>query len=349
VRRTRLSFIVPFHRGVAMLERCLAGLAPLPTGAELFIAADGAMEDCHRLANDYGAQVIDIDGPVGPAAARNQAAARATGDVLVFVDADVVPSRPAIDRLERIFTERPGIAAAFGAYDEHPADAGFTSQFKNLSHCFVNKTAASKARTFWAGFGAVRRQAFLDVGGFDERFRRPAVEDIDLGYRLSERGHQILLDASLSACHLKRWTIRSAIVSDVRDRGVPWTQLVLRYGALTDDLNLRVDNRLSIVLAYAMVLALALAPFEPWLLAGLPLLAGSMTALHRRYYAFFYRKRGLVFTIGAWLLHLVHHLCNGVSFVAGSLLYICSRYCRLRLPGALAPDAWSASTARPAA
>jgi len=82
--------------------------------------------------------------------ARNAAAATAGGDVLVFIDSDVVVSRAGLNRLAAVFTEHPRTAAVFGSYDEQPADPGFVSQYKNLSHCFIHRTAAADARTFWA-------------------------------------------------------------------------------------------------------------------------------------------------------------------------------------------------------
>ena len=82
------------------------------------------------------------------------------------------------------------------------------SQFKNLSHAYVHEVGNPAASTFWAGLGAVRAAAFQRVGGFDERFVRPSVEDIDLGYRLAAAGYPLRLDPAFRGTHLKRWTLR---------------------------------------------------------------------------------------------------------------------------------------------
>ena len=337
-----LSFIVPFHRGLRDLARCLNALDPLPPRSELIIAADAAVEDCSMLAAAHGARLIEVAGRSGPAAARNAAAAAAIGEVLVFVDADVVVSHSGLARLGPTFEDHPQTAAVFGAYDEHPGDPGFMSQYKNLSHSYIHQSAATTARTFWAGFGAVRRTAFQLVGGFDERFDRPSVEDIDLGYRLTQAGFAIRLDPTLSACHLKRWTIRSTILSDVRDRGIPWTQLILRYGVKSDHLNLRSEYRWSIAVAYFALLSLMGAWwYDPRFVAIIPLLMVALTILNHRYYRFFYRKRGASFAARAWVLHVLHHLYNGMSFTYGTGAFFAARVLGLRLPGALSLDAWS--------
>jgi glycosyltransferase involved in cell wall biosynthesis len=337
--RPRLSIIVPFHKGLALLERALGALTPLQAGDELLIAADGAVDDCRPLAASHGARVVEIAGPRGPAVARNAAATLATGDVLVFVDADVVASTDTVERAARIFSDRSDVSAVFGAYDDNPAAEGFVSQYKNLAHSFVHRISSGPAKTFWAGFGAVRRAAFMEVGGFDERFERPSIEDIDLGYRLSSAGHRILLDPSLAVCHLKRWTLSSMIKSDVLDRGIPWTQLILRYGEFGSDLNVRHTDRLCVVAAYLMVCLALVALVDVRFLAGALVPMALLAYWGRDYYRFFVEKRGWTFAARVFPLHVLYHLYNGVSFGAGTVLFLAARRFRVRLPGALPPDA----------
>lgn len=342
----RLSIIVPFHRGLDYLERCLTSLTPLPPDSELIVAADGAVDDCHALAAAHGARVVEIAGPRGPAVARNIAAATAVGDVLVFVDADVVAPSSALARVAGLFEREPETSAVFGAYDEHPGAPGFVSQYKNLAHAYIHRSSSGRSHTFWAGFGAVRRDAFVDVGGFDERFERPSIEDIDLGYRLTGAGYRILLEPSLAVCHLKRWTLRSMIKSDVLDRGIPWTQLILKYGRFNNDLNLRSTYRVCVVAAYLMVMSFGLALVDARFLLATPPLLATLLSLSRNYYRFFWRKRGPWFAVRVFPLHFVYHLYNGLSFVVGTGLFLALRHFGVRLPGALPIDAYGPVPAR---
>ena len=75
---------------------------------------------------------LHIPGPVGTGGRAQPRRGRAIGDVLVFVDADVVVSREAGRGRRDVFHERRQTAAVFGAYDEAPAIPGFMSQYKNL-------------------------------------------------------------------------------------------------------------------------------------------------------------------------------------------------------------------------
>jgi GT2 family glycosyltransferase len=335
---TRLSIVVPFHRGLSFLDRALRGLVPLRPADELLIAADGAVDDCHALAAKYNARVVEIPGPRGPAAARNAAASCATGDVLLFVDADVVASPHIVERVARLLETRPDVSAVFGAYDDAPADPGFFSTYKNLAHSYVHRAARGEAETFWAGFGAVRREAFDRVGGFDERFTRPSIEDIDLGYRLTGAGFRVHLDPALAVCHLKRWTFWSMLRSDVLDRGIPWTQLIARYRRF-GGLNATSEGRACVLLAYLSAAAAVLGVIDArflWLAAAL---AGGVLYLGRDYYRYFRKERGLWFALRVVPLHFLYHLYNGLSFGIGMLLFVVARTTGLVLPGALPPSA----------
>jgi len=336
----QLSVVVPFHKNLAQLRECLGGLAPVPAWAEVIVVADGAIDRCHELAADFGARVIEIAGPRGPAAARNRGTQDARGAIIVFIDADVVAAPDVLVQMRARLHERPELSAVFGAYDERPREAAFISQYRNLSHSYFHQTANAEARTFWAGLGAVRRDAFEAVDGFDERFARPCIEDIDLGYRLSGLGYKILLDPAIRGCHLKRWTLKSAIVSDLRDRGIPWTQLMLKSARWNNDLNVQTNQRIAVVLVYALLPLLVLATIAPvWsAAAGLVLLA--LLVLNRRYYAFFVRRRGLWFACRVFPLHLLHHLCNGLSFAIGSAIFYSATRIGVALPGAVPLSRW---------
>ena len=345
--RPRLTIIVPFHKGLPFLERVLMALVPLKAGDELIVAADGAVDDCHALAAAHGAHVIDIPGPCGPAVTRNVAAASAQGDVLVFIDADVVASTTLLERVAEILADDPELGAVFGAYDEEPSAKEFVSQYKNLAHSFIHRKSRGPAHTFWAGFGAVRRAAYDAVGGFDERFARPSIEDIDLGYRLTAAGYRIHLDPSLAVCHLKRWTLRSMIRSDVFDRGIPWTQLILRYGRFSNDLNIKHSYRACVMIAYLTVASLFLGVVDTRFLWGVPVGLVVVVCLSLEYYRFFLERRGILFTLGVFPLHFLYHLYNGFSFAAGTVLFFAVRRFGISLPGALPPYALSPGSDRP--
>ena len=190
-----------------------------------------------------------------------------------------------------------------------PAAPGLVSQYKNLLHHFVHQEGREEASTFWAGCGVVRRAVFLAAGGFDEfRWSRPAIEDIELGYRLRERGAHIRLAKDVQVKHLKHWTFAGLLSSDVRDRALPWARLLLERRSLHADLNIDTTGRLCAAIAWAGVAAAGLAPLAAGWLWWTAAAAAALLVLNGRLYRFFLRRRGTRFTLGAISLHWLYHL-----------------------------------------
>lgn len=137
------------------------------------------------------------------------------------------------------------IDACFGSYDDMPAADGLVSQYKNLLHHYVHQHGAESAGTFWTACGAIRKTSFIEAGGFCEDYKTPSMEDIELGTRLCCQGKKIRLVKAMQARHLKRWTFRELLRSDILERAVPWSRLILAEPRASKDLNLNRSARLS--------------------------------------------------------------------------------------------------------
>lgn len=312
-----ISVIMPVYNAASFLPRTLKPLAEaLARGeiAELIAVDDGSSDSSRQLAADLGARVMDSGGRLGPGAARNLAARAARGDVLWFVDSDVIVHEGAVERVRAAF-RAPEVWAVFGSYDDAPDDPGFGSQYKNLLHHHHHQKASAEASTFWAGCGAVRRAPFLALSGFDAgRYPWPSIEDIELGYRIRDAGGRIALDRSLLSKHLKRWTLPELVRVDVFRRAVPWSRLMLERGALTNDLNVSWLERSRAGLAGLLALSIGAAPLGLVPLWTPLALAGAAAAANAELVAMFTRKRGPLFALGAILFHQVYYLYSTAAF-----------------------------------
>ena len=248
-----ISVIIPVYNAAAHLQLCLGHLrnstvAPL----ECLVVDDGSTDETATVAREAGARVINVPSRRGPAFARNLGASEARGDILFFLDADVCVRPDAIARLLANFRQDPDLDAVVGSYDDSPAPTGLLSQYRNLMHSHVHQRAPRNTATFWSGCGAIRRLVFLAHEGFDASYSRPAIEDIELGYRLARANCKLAIDNQLLVKHLKHWTFWKLIKTDVLDRGVPWTELILRDGSMPNHLNIDVSERISVALAFIL-------------------------------------------------------------------------------------------------
>jgi GT2 family glycosyltransferase len=313
-----ISVIMPVYNGGAFIGRSLPPLIDMlrrKEVAEVVVVDDASTDDTPAVAAGMGVRVMPSGGRLGPGGARNRAASQAQGEILWFVDADVVVHDDAAVELRRAFAE-PGVTAVFGSYDDRPPARNFLSQYKNLVHHFHHQRGRAEASTFWAGCGGVRKDAFLAAGGFDVvRYTRPSIEDIELGYRLRAAGGRILLWPALQGTHLKVWRLRDLIHTEVFRRAIPWSRLMLSRSGMLDDLNVGTGERARAVLAgiFFVAIAAALCPAVPgWVaLAALGAIAIANGALLR----LFYSRGGALFAVCGLLFHQVFYLYSSAAFV----------------------------------
>ena len=334
VNMLSISVIIPVHKGGSPFAECLDALMPSVAGHdEVIVVADGAAETTCGRAVAEGARVIVNVQRRGPAFARNLGARAASGDILLFVDADVLVQPNTVDLIRDAFEQDARLAAVIGSYDSEPGAKTFLSQYRNLLHHFTHQSACEEAATFWGACGAIRREVFVTSGWFDESYTEACVEDIELGYRLNKAGYRIALRKDIQVKHLKRWTAESMIQTDVFARAVPWTELLLRYHTFRNDLNLRLENRLSTMLVFGLLASVALgigiqigAGIGA---AGLFLLSAVMAALlillNISFYNLLRRKHGIVFVSRAIPWHWLFYAYSGIGFLLGILRYAVGR------------------------
>jgi len=221
-----ISVIIPVFNSARYLRECLDHLRRSSfADYECIVIDDGSSDGSAAVASERGARVLRTGRRSGPAYARNLGARAAQGEILFFIDADVCVAPNTLTRVCANFEQDPQLAAVMGAYDDSPASQDFLSLYKNLMHCYVHHNSRHEACTFWSGCGAIRRSVFLEHSGFDESYERPAIEDIELGYRLSRAHKKLVLDPSISVKHLKKWSFFGLVKTDILDRGIPWTNL----------------------------------------------------------------------------------------------------------------------------
>jgi GT2 family glycosyltransferase len=323
--RTRISVILPVHKGGEDFATCLAALAEAsPPPNEVIVVVDGDDDQSTPIAQAFRARVFTTPVHGGPAQARNLGAEFAEGDILLFVDADVVVRANTVGQVAALFEQESDLAAVFGSYDDEPAAPNFLSQYKNLFHHFVHQSGREEASTFWSGCGAIRRDLFLALGGFDPGYSRPAIEDIELGYRLQRRGCTVRLCKTLQVKHLKRWDAGSLLRADFFYRALPWTRLILQNRGFIDDLNLRPASRISVVLVYTLLATLAGAFYWPGFLLLTGAAAFLLLILNAPLYRFFLRKRGPWFALRAIPWHWFYYLYSGLAFAIGTVQHLLS-------------------------
>ena len=321
-----ISVIIPAHNSNKFIKECLEKLSDSTYSSfEIIVVDDASVDNTVNIVNEMGVSVLELKTQSGPAVARNQGAKIAKGEILLFVDSDVLVKNNTLEMVATTFLRNPEISAVFGSYDDTPTETDFLSQYRNLLHHYVHQQSNSDATTFWAGCGAIRKEVFLELNGFDfEKFAVPSIEDIELGYRMRENGYKILLDKNLQVTHLKHWSWSNMIKTDIFSRAVPWSKLILQSKSLPGDLNLRTSDRVSTALVGILLICLFLLTIDilnvyKLLSAGTLVTIGVVAiilliTINRDLYGFFLEKRGLKFTLLAIPLHFLFYFYCGAAF-----------------------------------
>jgi len=321
----RISAIVAARNAASTLPRCLDALVAQASeatdGIEVIVVDDYSLDDTRDVASRYPVRLIALPQHCGVAAARNRGAEAARGEVLFFLDADVVLAPAGMHRVLDTMA-RPEIGAVIGSYDDDPDDQSIVSRFKNLAHHHFHQRARLEASTFWGACGAIRREHFSLAGGFDEkRFKLPSIEDVELGSRLIDRGVRIVLDPELQVKHLKKWTLASMVATDVRRRAIPWTLLWMERRHLHSDLNFTYAQRFGALVAVAMVLAIIVSLVNPygWLITAVLLIVAYR--INRDLFRLLMAKGGLRLAISGFFLQQLYYLYSLFGLAAGSAIH----------------------------
>lgn len=184
-----LSIIIPTFNGAARIRKCLEALLPqaAPISAEILVVDDGSTDTTGDVVSRYPGVRLISQANSGPAAARNRGALEAKGTIVLFTDDDCVPTGDWLAEMTRPF-EDPDVVGVKGAYRtcQNALVARFVqADYEDRYRMMATLPQIDFVDTYAAAF---RRNRFLEMNGYDTSFPVACAEDIELSYRMSERG-----------------------------------------------------------------------------------------------------------------------------------------------------------------
>lgn len=312
-----LSVIVPIFDAAATLPRCIEALvASMGPDDEVIVVDDGSA--------DGGVSVLEpslrdrirsvrSETNIGRGPIRNVGARHASGDVLLFVDSDVVVHPETVEQVRAAFTIDAGRVAMFGSYDVRPDAGNLVSQYRNLLHHHGHHSHGARATHFWTGLGAVRRDVYLSLGGLDEGRWAHDMEDVEFGHRLVDAGHDIDVMPWIQGTHLKRYSLRSMVETDLVHRAIPWSRLLLQSNDHGDRFVVSWPQRVSAAGAVAAVACAAVTVRDRRALVPLAIASSGFVLANMPLWRFLRRTRSTGFSLACMPLHLIHALVTAVG------------------------------------
>lgn len=324
----QLSIVVPSRNAVCTLRAALPAIraSKLPRDDyELIIVDDASSDASASVAARYADTVIRLHGrPLGPAYARNRGAELARGEIVAFVEPDVLVKPDTIPRMLAMFTADPAVDAVSASRDDSPAARNFASQYWNFLLHFGEQRYVGTGGDLASGCSAVRRSVLMRAGMYDEwRFGLGCLEGLELGQRLQAVGFRVLVSRNIQVSHLKEWSVasvhreiwnRSRILA--RSLGYQRTRV-----SVPSEVVFTLTRAMPSALAVVSIVALsgAFLPAPSGLAKGTIALLGVLLA-NMPVYHFYARTRGLAFAIAAVPLHLFTQSVAAVALCTGWVL-----------------------------
>lgn len=180
-----ISVVIPVRNRSDLLRDCLHGLTKQDfclDQLEIVVCDDGSTELLFSVVDEFRSSLPNLQliqqSPQGPAAARNLGIRHSTGEIIIFLDSDVLPDRNLIRSLSASLASHPHWQGAEARID---AIGGENNPLWDAPVC-------DNGGHYHTAAIAYRRHALVNVGGLDESFPLAACEDLELAVRILDLG-----------------------------------------------------------------------------------------------------------------------------------------------------------------
>lgn len=270
-RKKMLSIIIPKYKSEKTIKECIASI---------------------NNSSFKSFEVIMVDGSKGAGIARNIGVRKAKGDIVLFLDSDVVVHPNTIEKINNSF--KNDISALQCMYSKKCPIKNFYSQYQNLYHYYMFNSIKSKyIQTASTYCFAIRKEEFIDFSNIK------TVEDGEWGIKLYQKGKKILLDKDIQVEHLKRYTLisllkRSFITSSNKINSIKKNK---------KQININLDSTHHNKIKMFSILFSVVPPVF-WY-------------LNRGFFRFIYKEKGKVFLLKTILFHEINYFVFLVGIIKG--------------------------------
>ena len=226
--KPQLSVIIPMYNSAGTINQCISAIYNSSyKDYEVIVVDDASTDNSAEIVSKFPCKLIRLDKNLGPAYARNHGAKHAVGEILLFLDSDVVLEKSALEIAMNDLKMNKDSPAVVGIYSKTPANNTWFNWFMALQK-FSNWTMSQEEEytAFQTRLGAIRKDIFTDLGGYNPIYRKADTEDYEFGYRLTSKYGNVLLDKRIMGRHY--FPSFPACVKRYFKRSFMWFRLFLK-------------------------------------------------------------------------------------------------------------------------
>jgi len=323
--RPKISVVIPVYNREDVLAECLAAACGSEyPDFEVIVVDDASTDRSAEVASRFPCRLIGMETNSGSAAARNEGARQAAGEILAFIDADIIVKKDTLQKMADTLDEEHA-AAVVGVYSSRHRNPNAASQYKNLWIRYTYLTSPRHISWVFTSVTAIRKDVFLQAGGFSRGLRSESgIDDLEFGMRVADAGHKIVMNPEVEVEHTKEFSF-TGFVRNQYTRSKAFTAFALRAGRLRQTAergrfaNVTTDFTLGIALAYLMVFTGICAIRYSACLYLFFTLALLYAFLNVPFLLFFRRHHSVIKTLKACVILFLDHLVCGFGVLAAGL------------------------------
>lgn len=296
----KLSVIVPVYNSATTLAKCLEAIyASDHDDFEVIVVDDRSTDMSAETAQKFPCKVVETENRGGAGHARNTGCMHAAGEILVFIDADVIVQNDALLIIYETLSPGSDMAGVSGMLSRVHPNTNFFSQYKNLYMNFVFSQMPQNIDFLFGSVCAVKKDDFI-------RFREGSLQadDTDLGQKYKHVGKYIRFEKKLEVIHLKKYTFLTFIRNDFN---VPysWAFPFVKYKGLKDVFvkkrfaHAKWNQLLSVLISPLIIIIALGAIYKFAFVYAAAILIVLFLVLNSRFFMFLLREKGIFFAVRA--------------------------------------------------
>ena len=189
----KVSVLIPCYNRAAHIGKVIeAVLAQTHPANEIIVVDDASTDESREVVSGLPVQLICHEVNQGPAVARNTALQAASGDIVLFIDADAYAEGNLIEVLLAAYR---GAEASTGGIGGRGVECHLEGLYDRWRNYHARQDFGPRSRQnvpyLYGLCASFKRKVLAEVGGFDTFFPVNAGEDLDLGYRLKRAGYHL--------------------------------------------------------------------------------------------------------------------------------------------------------------
>lgn len=305
-----ISIIIPVYNSEKTLDACLKSVySSTYKQFKVILIDDGSTDSSINIAKKYPVKVIRLKQRSGPARARNVGVEHAKGEIIIFIDSDVIVEQDSLNKIINDFRKNDSVVAVNGIYSTTPANKGLFPTYLALQKYYNFSRSGKYFSHLATAFCAIKKNIFLKHKGFNPRYKE--MEDYELGFRITQH-YKILLDKNLTCKHFFPSFIKCAKKYFIRTQY--WLDLFLEHKRFSTGIATRNRGISSILSLLSFILLLLSFFYLKFVYPFIPLFLFSFY-VDRGFFRFMYSRKSFIFMIYSMFVSYFLQLVVGVSFM----------------------------------